>query len=88
VRASEINEEMKIAAAHAIASLITEEKLSEKCIITSPLNPRVMPEEAAAVAEAAMKSGVARIKINPREVAEHTKKLVNLQKKRTPKLFP
>jgi malate dehydrogenase (oxaloacetate-decarboxylating) len=88
VRASNINEEMKIAAAHAIASLVPEEKLSEKYIIISPLDPRVMPEEAAAVAEAAMKSGVARIKINPREVAEHTRELVNLQKKRTPKLFP
>jgi len=88
VRSSEINEEMKIAAAHAIASIVPEEKLSEKNIITSPLNPRVMPEEAAAVAEAAMKSGVARIKLKPREVAEHTRKLVNLQKKRTPKLFP
>ncbi|MGQ9723231.1 MAG: NAD(P)-dependent malic enzyme [Candidatus Jordarchaeum sp.] len=88
VRASDINEEMKIAAAHAIASLISEQELSEKYIITSPLDPRVMPEEAAAVAEAAMKSGVARIKVNPREVAEHTKKLVNIQKKRTPQLFP
>ncbi len=88
VRASDINEEMKIAAAHAIASLVSEQELSEKYIITSPLDPRVMPEEAAAVAEAAMRSGVARIKVNPREVAEHTKKLVNLQKKRTPQLFP
>lgn len=88
VRALDINEEMKIAAARAIASLVSEEELSEKYIITSPLDTRVMPEEAAAVAEAAIKSGVARIKLNSREVAEHTRKLVKLQKKRTPQLFP
>ncbi|MEX2750273.1 MAG: NADP-dependent malic enzyme, partial [Candidatus Freyarchaeota archaeon] len=87
VRASEINEEMKIAAAHAIASLVSEDELSEEYIITSPLDPRVMPQEAAAVAEAAIKSGVARIKVDPKEVAEHTRKLVALQKKKNPQLF-
>lgn len=87
-RASEINEQMKLAAAYAIASIIPEEELSEKNIIPTPLNPQVMPEEAAAVAEAAIKSGVARMKIKPSEVAENTRKLIELQKKRTPTLFP
>ncbi|MEM2144066.1 MAG: malic enzyme-like NAD(P)-binding protein, partial [Candidatus Jordarchaeaceae archaeon] len=42
-RSSEINEQMKLAAAHAIASIIPEEELSEKSIIPSPLNPQVIP---------------------------------------------
>ena len=61
VRASDINEEMKMAAAHALASLITDEELSADYIIPKAFDPRVGPAVAAAVAEAAKESGVARI---------------------------
>jgi malate dehydrogenase (oxaloacetate-decarboxylating) len=61
VRASDINDEMKIAAARAIASLISSEGLREECVLPLPFDPRVGRTVAAAVAEAARKSGVARI---------------------------
>jgi len=61
VRASDINDEMKIAAAYAIASLITDEELNEEYVIPAPFDPRVGKAVAKAVAEAARKSGVARI---------------------------
>ena len=61
VRASEINEEMKMAAAQALADLISAEELNEDYIIPAAFDPRVGPAVAAAVAEAARKTGVARI---------------------------
>ena len=61
VRASDINEEMKLAAAMALAGLISDEELDEEHIIPNPLDPRVAPAVAKAVAEAARASGVARI---------------------------
>ena len=61
VRASDINEEMKIAAAHALAGLISEAELREDYIIPAPFDPRVGPAVAAAVAQAARETGVARI---------------------------
>ncbi|MCC8091392.1 MAG: NAD-dependent malic enzyme [Oscillospiraceae bacterium] len=61
VRASDINEEMKMAAAAALAGLISDEELCEDCIIPKAFDPRVGPTVAAAVAEAARRSGVARI---------------------------
>ena len=61
VRASDINEEMKLAAAQALAGLISEEDLTEDYIIPHAFDPRVGPAVAKAVAEAARKSGVARI---------------------------
>ena len=61
VRASDINEEMKMAAARALAGLISDEELSEDYIIPKAFDPRVGPAVAQAVAEAARKSGVARI---------------------------
>ncbi len=60
-RAREINEEMKIAAAEALANLIPEDKLSPDYIIPEAFDPAVGPAVAKAVAEAARKSGVARI---------------------------
>ena len=60
VRASDINEEMKMAAAEALAGLVGDE-LSEDYIIPAAFDPRVGPAVAKAVAEAARKSGVARI---------------------------
>lgn len=61
VRASDINEEMKVAAAYAIASVVPEHKLSETNILPAPFDERVVPAVAAAVADAARKSGVARV---------------------------
>ena len=61
VRASDINEEMKVAAATALAELISDEELNEDYIIPAAFDPRVGPAVAAAVAEAARKTGVARL---------------------------
>ena len=61
VRASDINEEMKMAAARALAELISDEELSADYIIPKAFDKRVGPTVAAAVAEAARRSGVARI---------------------------
>ncbi|MFH1721025.1 MAG: malic enzyme-like NAD(P)-binding protein [Candidatus Altiarchaeota archaeon] len=82
VRAKDINEEMKLAASNAIASAISDDELDKDYIITNPLDPRVMPTEAAAVAKAAMDSGVARIKVNPEEVKERTARLVEEARRR------
>lgn len=61
VRARDINDEMKIAAAYALSALITDEELSADYIIPEAFDPRVGPAVAAAVAEAARQSGVARL---------------------------
>ncbi|MBQ8503998.1 MAG: NADP-dependent malic enzyme [Clostridia bacterium] len=61
VRASDINEEMKMAAAKAIASLVSDEELRPDYILPAAFDERVGPTVAAAVAEAARDSGVARI---------------------------
>ena len=62
VRASEINEEMKLAAAHAIADQVSDEELNEDYIIPKALNKNVAKAVAEAVKQAAINSGVARIK--------------------------
>ena len=61
VRATDINEEMKMAAAEALANLITDEELNEDYIIPKAFDERVGPAVAAAVAKAARESGVARL---------------------------
>ena len=61
VRASDINEEMKVAAAEALANLISDDELSADYIIPAAFDPRVGTAVAKAVAEAARKTGVARI---------------------------
>lgn len=61
VRAKDINDEMKLAAAEALANLITDEELTEDYIIPKAFDPRVGKAVAAAVAEAARKTGVARL---------------------------
>ena len=61
VRASDINDEMKTAAAYALANLISDEELSAEYIIPKPFDPRVKDAVSTAVMEAARKSGVARI---------------------------
>jgi malate dehydrogenase (oxaloacetate-decarboxylating) len=60
VRAKRVNDQMKLAAAHALASIVAKSELSEEYITPSMFDARVVPTVAAAVAEAAVKSGVAR----------------------------
>lgn len=77
VRASEINEKMKVAAAQAIAGLISSEELDEDHVITSPFNPEVAPAVAKAVADAALQTGIARRHdMTPEDVARHTRELL------------
>ena len=64
VRARRINEEMKLAASLALAELVSGEELSKNYIIPSALDPRVVPAVAKAVANAALRTGVARINLN------------------------
>ena len=60
VRARSVNDEMKLAAAHALAGIVGDAELSEEYITPSMFDPRVVPTVAAAVAEAAVRTGVAR----------------------------
>lgn len=75
-RARDISDGMKIAAAKAIASLVAPAELSADCIIPKAFDRRVGPAVAAAVAEQAMKEGLARVKVDPKEVAKHCVELV------------
>lgn len=75
VRARGINEEMKIAAAYAIANLIEEHELRPEYVIPAPFDPRVAPRVAADVARAAMETGEARIQLDPEEIYEKTMRL-------------
>lgn len=77
VRARDINEEMKIAAATAIAGLLDAGELREDYIIPDPFDQRVAPAVAAGVAQAAIESNVARVMVDPREVARRTRKIIN-----------
>ncbi|OJE36724.1 malate dehydrogenase [Bacillus tropicus] len=61
VRATDITEEMKLAAAYGIANIITDEERNANYVIPNPLDKRVVPSVAEAVAKAAINSGVARI---------------------------
>jgi malate dehydrogenase (oxaloacetate-decarboxylating) len=72
-QARDINQEMEMAAAHALAGIVERSELREDYIIPKPLDKRVVPMVAAAVAEAAMRSGVARITVKPDEVADHAR---------------
>ncbi|EPZ39575.1 Malic enzyme [Anoxybacillus ayderensis] len=75
VRAKQINEQMKMAAVEAIAHLITEDGLRADYVIPAPLDPRVAPAVAAAVAKAAMETGVAQVIVDPKEVEKRTRQL-------------
>jgi malate dehydrogenase (oxaloacetate-decarboxylating) len=80
VRATHINEKMKVAAVEAIANLISPDELNADYVIPGPFDPRVAPDVAAAVAKAAMETGVARIKVDPEEIKEKTKRLAIIGK--------
>nr|WP_295969953.1 malic enzyme-like NAD(P)-binding protein [uncultured Bacillus sp.] len=80
VRATHINEQMKVAAVKAIAGLIQESELNADYVIPGPFDPRVAPTVAAAVAQAAMETGVARLKVEPEEIKERTRKLAYIGK--------
>lgn len=75
VRATRINERMKVAAAKAIASLVTKEELNPDYVIPGPFDDRVAPIVASSVAKAAMESGVARIHVDPEQIAKKTRSL-------------
>lgn len=76
VRATDITEEMKIAAAHAIAEIISDDELNSEYIIPKAFDPRVASKVAAAVAKAAIDSGVAQKIVDPQEIYKNTQKLV------------
>lgn len=76
VRAREINEEMKKAAAYALADLIGEDELEPDYVIPKPFDPRVGPHLAAAVAQAAIETNAARIKLSYEEELEKAKKIM------------
>ena len=68
VRARSITEEMKLAAAYAIAELVPEKDLRDDFVVVDAFDPRVAPAVAAAVAKVAIETGVARVNIDPEEV--------------------
>jgi len=76
VRATDINEAMKIAAARALAALIAEDELEPDYVIPLPFDRRVAPAVAAATAGAAVESGIALDPQEPQWVARHTEELV------------
>ena len=76
VRAREINEQMKIAATYAIANLIDDKDLREDYVVADAFDKRVAPAVAAAVAKAAIETGVARKIIDPADVYKHTEELL------------
>ena len=79
VRATHINEDMKVAAVHAIAELVAEDELNADYVIPAPFDPRVAPAVAASVAKAAMETGVARITVDPEAVKEKTRSLAIIE---------
>ena len=79
VQAKDINDEMKMAAAYAIAELVSEDELNPEYVIPQAFDLRIAPKVAAYVAKAAIDTGVARrTDVTPEMVAEHTKKLLGI----------
>lgn len=81
VRAKEINEEMKKAAAYALARLISDDELRSDYVIPKPFDKRVGPAVAAAVAQAAIDTGVARIEIDYDSELLKAKEIMGLNEK-------
>jgi len=82
VHSTDINDEMKIAAAHAIAELVKDNELNEDYIIPKPFDLRIAPNVAKKVAEAAIRTNVARIKISPDEVERNAIEMIKAVKER------
>ncbi len=82
VRSSDINDDMKIAAAYAIAELVGEKELDYDYIIPKPFDLRIAPNVARNVAKAAIKTGVAKIKIDPDVVQKNAEELIKAVKER------
>ena len=78
VRAREINEDMKLAAVYAVAEIIPDEELREDYVVPNVFDKRVAPAVAAAVARAAIQSGVARTIVDPEEVRTKAMARINL----------
>jgi len=78
-RAKVINEEMKIAAAYAIAGIASEKGLRNNYIIPDPLDVLVAPKVAAAVAKAAMETKVARVTVNVEEIEKKTQMMASIK---------
>jgi len=76
VRATDINEAMKIAAAHAMSAMVAAKELKEDYVIPSAMDLRVAMKVAAAVARAAIDSGIARAQVTPEEIEERTRRFV------------
>lgn len=76
VRAKAITEEMKVAAVHAISNLLSDKDLRDDHVIVDAFDPRVAPAVAKAVAEVAMKTGMARVKVDPDKLYKDTMKRV------------
>jgi malate dehydrogenase (oxaloacetate-decarboxylating) len=76
VRARTISDDMKIAAAHAIADLVLPDRLSPEFLIPDSLDLRVAPRVAAAVARSAQAHGLARVNIDPAEIEMRCRDLV------------
>ncbi|NOU91310.1 NAD-dependent malic enzyme [Paenibacillus sp. LMG 31460] len=76
VRAREINEPMKLAAVYAIAGLVPADKLNRDHVIPHPFEPMIAANVAAAVAQAAMDTGCARLNVNVDEIKDRAKKLI------------
>ena len=72
-KARDINDAMKVAAAYAIADLVTPEELAPDYVIPAALDLRVPSAVAAAVARAAVETGVARVAVDPAEIEERTR---------------
>jgi len=87
VRAKTINTEMQVAAARAIAKVAERKGLNEGYIIPLATDVSVVPKEAAAVAKAAMDTGVARIKVDPKEIAKRAAKWVKTSRRKHEKLW-
>ena len=81
VRATDINDAMKIAAAKAIADLVTPDQLGPEYVIPTATDPNIGPAVAAATAKAAIDSGIARNPIDPQTVADNLRKRLANQAK-------
>ena len=82
VRATDINDDMKVAAAYAIAELVADSELANDYIIPQPFDLRMAPNVAKKVAEAAIKTKVARLNIDPAQVEKNAIEMIKAVKER------